>query len=66
MGRDAKPLYSYWDGETLTYVESRKKIYIPLYAKYIQKNSAFEKLKNCTKKMQKFISRISMVIIIRH
>lgn len=45
MGRDAKPLYSIWDGETLTYVEARKKIYIPLYAKYIQQTSAFAKLK---------------------
>jgi hypothetical protein len=45
MGRDAKPLYSYWDGETLTYVEARKKIYIPLYAKYVQQTSAFAKLK---------------------
>lgn len=45
MGRDAKPLYSYWDGEKLTYVEARKKIYIPLYAKTVQKTFAFEKLK---------------------
>lgn len=45
MGRDAKPVYSYWDGKTLGYVEARKKIYIPLYAKAIQQTSAFEKLK---------------------
>lgn len=45
MGRDAKPLYSYWDGETLSYTEARKKIYIPLYANAIKKSFAFHKLK---------------------
>jgi len=45
MGREAKPLYSYWDGEKLSYVEARKKIYIPLYAKAVQKSFAFQKLK---------------------
>lgn len=45
MGRDAKPLYSYWDGEKLTYVEARKKIYIPLYSQLVRKTFAFDKLK---------------------
>jgi hypothetical protein len=45
MGKDAKPLYSYWDGEQLTYIEARKKIYIPLYAQAVQKTFAFQKLK---------------------
>ena len=30
-GRGAIPLYSFWDGEQLDYIEARKKIYIPLY-----------------------------------
>ena len=45
MGKGVKPLFSYWDGEQLTYVEARKKIYIPLYAKAVQKTYAFGKLK---------------------
>jgi hypothetical protein len=45
MGRDIKPLYSYWDGEKLTYVEARKKIYIPLYAGAVRKTYAFDKIK---------------------
>jgi hypothetical protein len=45
MGKEAKPLYSIWDGEKLTYTEARKKIYIPLYAGAVQKTFAFEKLK---------------------
>lgn len=40
-----KPLYSIWDGEKLTYVEARKKIYIPLYAKAVRQTSAFSHLK---------------------
>ena len=45
MGKDTKPLYSIWDGEKLTYVEARKKIYIPLYAGVVRKTFAFDKLK---------------------
>lgn len=45
MGKGVKPLYSYWDGEKLPYIEARKKIYIPLYASAVKKTYAFEKLK---------------------
>lgn len=45
MGQDVKPLYSYWNGEKLSYTEARKKIYIPLYANAIKKSFAFQKLK---------------------
>lgn len=45
MGKGVAPLYSYWNREKLTYVEARKKIYIPLYFKAVQKTFAFEKLK---------------------
>jgi hypothetical protein len=45
MGKGITPLYSYWDGEKLPYLEARKKIYIPLYSKAVQKTSAFQKLK---------------------
>lgn len=45
MGKGIKPLFSYWDGEHLTYVEARKKIYIPLYAQAVKKTYAFGKLK---------------------
>lgn len=45
MGKGVKPLYSYWDGQHLTYVEARKKIYIPLYSQAVQKTYAFGKLK---------------------
>jgi hypothetical protein len=45
MGRDVKPLYSYWDGEKLSYTEARNKIYIPLYANAVKKSFAFHKLK---------------------
>ncbi len=45
MGKGMTPLFSYWDGEKLSYTEARKKIYIPLYAKAVQKSFAFQKLK---------------------
>lgn len=45
MGRGVKPLFSYWDGEKLDYIQARRRIYIPLYAKAVQKTSAFQKLK---------------------
>lgn len=44
MGRGRKPLYSYWDGEKLGYVEARKRIYIPLYASAVEKSAVFRVL----------------------
>lgn len=46
MGKGITPLYSYWDGKKLSYVEARKQIYIPLYANVVQKSTAFTKLKS--------------------
>ena len=46
MGKGmATPLFSYWDGEKLSYTEARKKIYIPLYSQAVQQTFAFDKLK---------------------
>jgi hypothetical protein len=44
MGKGVIPLYSYWAGEKLDYIEARKKIYIPLYQKAVRKAQAFDKL----------------------
>jgi hypothetical protein len=44
MGRDAKPLFSYWDGKRLDYISARKQIYVPLYGKNLMKTKAFAKL----------------------
>lgn len=45
MGKGAVPLFSYWDGEKMSYTEARKKIYIPLYSRAVKQTFAFEKLK---------------------
>ena len=50
MGRGKKPLCAWWDGKALDYIEARKKIYAPLYAKAVQKNEAFLRLKELTEK----------------
>lgn len=41
MGRGAIPLYSYWNGEKLSYIQARKKIYIPLYYRAVVKTKSF-------------------------
>lgn len=46
-GKGAKPLYSYWDGRKLSYIEARKEIYIPLYSKAVRESEAFARLKEC-------------------
>lgn len=46
MGKGAIPKFSYWDGERLTYVEARKKIYIPVYYKAVKNTEAFARLKS--------------------
>lgn len=54
MGKGAVPLFSYWDGEKLTYTEARKKIYIPLYSKAVQKIEAFDILRKMYKNNEDF------------
>lgn len=49
MPKGEVPLFSYWQGERLGYVEARKKIYIPLYSKAVAKTEAFKKLKDIHK-----------------
>jgi hypothetical protein len=46
MGKGAKPEYSFWDGEKLSYIEARKKIYFPLYANSVRQTKAFQILKH--------------------
>lgn len=45
MGRGARPLYSLWNGDKLGYIEARKTIYGPLYARSVQTTSSFQQLK---------------------
>ncbi len=45
MGRGAVPLCGFWDGEKLDYVESRKAIYGPIYAKAVQRTQGWLDLK---------------------
>jgi hypothetical protein len=49
MGKGATPEYSYWDGNKLGYIEARKIIYIPLYARAVRYSMAYEKLKHIYK-----------------
>jgi hypothetical protein len=49
MGKQIKPLYAWWAGERLGYIEARKKIYIPLYSKAVVKTEAFRMLQQLHK-----------------
>ncbi len=49
MGKGRKPEYSYWFGEHLGYIEARKKIYAPIYAKYVVRTVAYELLEEVYK-----------------
>ena len=45
MGKGAIPEYSFWHGEHLGYIDARKKIYAPIYAKFVQETNSFQRLK---------------------
>ncbi len=45
MGKGAVPEYSWWRGEALGYIEARKAIYAPLYARAVLKTHAWRTLK---------------------
>lgn len=44
MGKGRKPLYSLWDGEKLNYIEARKRIYVPLYARLVTCTETYQRL----------------------
>jgi len=44
MGKGRKPLYSWWAGAKLGYVDARKQVYIPIYAKAVVATQAFAHL----------------------
>lgn len=45
MGKGAKPLYSLWKGQKLTYVQARKVIYAPIYRDAVINTNAFKRLR---------------------
>jgi hypothetical protein len=49
MGKGAKPKYSFWAGEKLSYIEARRKIYIPHYRDTVYKTDAYKKLEQLYK-----------------
>jgi len=57
MGRGAKPLHAWWDGQQLGYIDARKQIYAPLYAQAVQKTAGFAKLKKLHKTEKRIILR---------
>ena len=44
MGRGAMPKYSYFDGEKMSYVEARRRLYVPFYWNAALVTPAFEQL----------------------
>lgn len=42
MTKGAKPEYSLWNGEKLTYTQARRRIYIPLYSNAVRNTNAFK------------------------
>ncbi len=44
MGKGAKPLYSFWQGKHLGYIEARKQIYIPEYVKNVIVTDSYYRL----------------------
>lgn len=44
MGKGSIPMYSYWNGEHLGYIEARKRIYATIYAKYVAQTISYSLL----------------------
>lgn len=55
LGKGQKPLYSYWDGEKLGYMEARLRIYCACYASAVVKTEAFQNLKKLTEENKEII-----------
>jgi hypothetical protein len=46
MGKNTKPLFTYWDGNRYDYITARKKVYSPIYARAVKNSPAFAYLKD--------------------
>lgn len=46
MGKGAKPEYLLWEGEKLSYVEARKKVYAPIYAELVSRTRGYSLLQS--------------------
>lgn len=44
MGKGRVPAFSYWNGQRLSYVEARKKIYASIYAELVEQTEAYKRL----------------------
>lgn len=55
MGKGAVPLYSLWKGNKLSYLEARREIYAPVYAKAVIQTDAFQKLLNLYQSGEPFV-----------
>lgn len=44
MGKNAIPEYTYYNKEKLSYIEARKKVYIPLYTQAVIKTEAYRNI----------------------
>lgn len=49
MGKGSRPLYTLWEGKKLGYVESRKKVFIPLYSSALRITDAYHQLETLYK-----------------
>lgn len=45
-GKGRKPLYTWWGGQKLSYIEARKQVYVPLYTRAVLGTKAFSILKD--------------------
>jgi len=46
MGKGTIPEYTWWDGEKLSYIEARKKVYAPLYYTAVLNTVVYNKLRD--------------------
>lgn len=44
QGKGAKPVFCWWNGQKLRYIEARLKVYFPLYRDAVRKTEAFNQL----------------------
>ena len=52
MGRTAKELFHWWDGQRLEKLEARKRIYVPLYIEQVVKTEYFQEIRTAWNEMR--------------
>ena len=60
LGKGKRPVYTYWNGAHLSYIEARKQIYVPLYQRAVRDTESWRRLRELYEEQRAYGSGVRM------